>query len=225
MKKFSKLLAMSLATALVFGMTVSAAPSPITSDGDIEVIMLDGEAPEGAIKLVADEGAAAAPSKADANKVIASENSDYELTNVTWSGDVHFEDENGNVVPMNEQVVVLFNANGDLPGGVAGKYYVVLHWNGSAWEAASDIQEGPVIYAVFSSLSPVAIVEVDKKADDDDDDDDDDTTTEAAPASAAAATGVAASPKTGETAPVAVLFAVASLGAAVACSRKARYNK
>ncbi|MBP3208565.1 MAG: hypothetical protein J6M64_01480 [Oscillospiraceae bacterium] len=38
-------------------------------------------------------------------------------------------------------------------------------------------------------------------------------------------TGVAASPKTGETAPVAVLFAVASLGAAVACSRKARYNK
>ena len=223
MKKFSKLLAMSLATALVFGMTVSAAPSPVTSDGDIKV-SVEGAAPEGAVKLVADEGAAAAPSKADANKVIASENSDYELTNVAWSGDVHFEDANGSTVATNGTIVAYFNENGDIPGVVAGKYYVVLHWNGSKWEAVSGVQQGPVLYGVFSSLSPVAIVEVDKKADDDDDDDNDNTT-EAAPASAAAATGVAASPKTGETAPVAVLFAVASLGAAVACSRKARYNK
>lgn len=224
MKKFSKLLALSLATALVFGMTVSAAPSPVTSDGDIAV-EYDGEAPEGATKLVADEGAAAAPAKDDANKAIASLDSNYEMVNVIWSGDVHFEDANGNEVATNNTIVAFFNLQGDIPGVVAGKYYVVLHLNGSKLEAVSGVQEGPVLYGVFSSLSPVAIVEVDKKADDDDDDDDDDTTTEAAPASAAAATGVAASPKTGETAPVAVLFAVASLGAAVACSRKARYNK
>ena len=221
MKKFSKLLAMSLATALVFGMTVSAAPSSTTSDGDIAV-SVEGAAPEGAV-IVAKESSVA-PSKADANKVIASENSDYELTNVAWSGDVHFEDANGSTVATNGTIVAYFNENGDIPGVVAGKYYVVLHWNGSKWEAVSGVQQGPVLYGVFSSLSPVAIVEVDKKADDDDDDDNDNTT-EAAPASAAAATGVAASPKTGETAPVAVLFAVASLGAAVACSRKARYNK
>ncbi len=222
MKKFSKLLALSLATALVFGMTVSAAPSPITSDGDIAV-EFDGAAPEGAKALVAVESSQA-PTNSDANKAIASENSDYEIVNVAWSGDVHFVDANGNEVATNGTIIAYFNENGDIPGVVAGKYFVVLHWNGSAWVPVSGVQQGPVLYGVFSSLSPVAIVEVDKKADDDDDDDND-TTTEAAPASAAAATGVAASPKTGETAPVAVLFAVASLGAAVVCSRKARYNK
>ena len=223
MKKFSKLLALSLATALVFGMTVSAAPSSTTSDGDIAV-EFEGAAPEGASTFVAVESSQA-PTNSDANKAIATEDSDYEIVNVAWSGDLHFEDANGNTVATNGTIVAYFNENGDIPGVVAGKYYVVLHWNGSTWVAVSGVQQGPVLYGVFSSLSPVAIVEVDKKADDDDDDDDDDTTTEAAPASAAAATGVAASPKTGETAPVAVLFAVASLGAAVACSRKARYNK
>lgn len=222
MKKFSKLLAMSLATALVFGMTVSAAPSPVTSDGDIAV-SVEGAAPEGAV-IVAKESSVA-PANADANKAIASDHSDYEMVDIAWSGDLHFEDANGNTVAPNGIFAIKFNENGDIPGVVAGKYYVVLHWNGSTWVDVSGVQQGPVLYGVFSSLSPVAIVEVDKKADDDDDDDDDDNTTEAAPASAAAATGVAASPKTGETAPVAVLFAVASLGAAVACSRKARYNK
>ena len=103
MKKFSKLLALSLATALVFGMTVSAAPSPVTSDGDIAV-EYDGEAPEGATKFVADEGAAAAPAKDDANKAIASENSNYEMVNVieNWLNESREEEEGNNGTASND---------------------------------------------------------------------------------------------------------------------------
>ena len=237
MKKFSKLLALSLATALTLGMTVSAAGSTSTTNSDItsDVLAEDAEKVDadasGLEEGVTVEIEAASVADYDAASNVADDiaPSDVEVVEVVTVFNVELVDEATNadlsatVSASNPLTVTLKN----VPGVVSGKQYIVLHQKkDGTWEAVSGVQPGPTLTATFTSLSPVAVVEVDEKdTGDDDDDDDDDDTTVTASTSVAATTGVAASPKTGETVPVAVLFAVASLGAAVVCSRKARYNK
>lgn len=238
MKKFSKLLALSLATALTLGMTVSAAGSTSTTNSEITSEVLADNAKKvdadatGLDAGVTVEVKAATVADYDAASNVADDvaPSDVEVVEVVTVFNVELEnaagaDASATVSASNPLTVTLKN----VPGVVSGKLYVVLHQKkDGTWERVSGVQPGPTLTATFTSLSPVAVVEVDEKDtgnDDDDDDDDDDDTTAAASTSVAATTGVAASPKTGETMPVAVLFAVASLGAAVVCSRKARYNK
>lgn len=114
-------------------------------------------------------------------------------------------------------------------GITANSCVLVLHWNGSAWEAIpATVGEGTVT-ATFNSFSPVAIVEFGaaptaggdvvaaqnaaKEA----------AATTAAATPAADATAVA-SPKTGAAMPVVAVIAAISAAGAVVCTKKAKLN-
>jgi hypothetical protein len=102
-----------------------------------------------------------------------------------------------------------------------GKKYIVLHQGlDGKWETVeSEVKADGTIVAKFTSLSPVAIVEVQAKDGDDDDDDDTTVTT-----TVAAATESGKSPKTAETASAAGMIALMAVAGAAAASRKIRYN-
>lgn len=78
----------------------------------------------------------------------------------------------------------------------AGDAIVVLHYNGTAWEciAPSSVAAGSVTFAT-ASLSPISIVKLE-------------------------VAGVKASPKTGDTMPMAAAVAVLGLAGAVVCTKK-----
>lgn len=91
-------------------------------------------------------------------------------------------------------VTITFN----VPGVTANSKVAALHYNGNAWEKVEAKAGDAVVTATFTSLSPVAIV-----------------------ADKAASDGAAvSSPKTGETAPIAMIGAVAVIAAAAAYGLK-----
>ena len=239
MKKFSKLFALTLAAALTLGMTVNAAESGSTTNNNGQTITTETLADaatdmnqaakadeDGEILSAAPVSVAVYDSADDKAADIVKAETDGETTSYTIvvvDLTLIDTDDNSVVSPNSDKWY-------EIPGVTvaSGKDAKVLHSgnNGASWETLESKVESGKVFAKFNSLSPVAVITFDAKEEDDDDpEDNSDDTTVTTTTSVAATTGVAASPKTGETASVAVLFAVASLGAAVACSRKARYNK
>lgn len=131
-------------------------------------------------------------------------------------------------------VPVTFN----VAGVTASSNILVLHYNGTNWEAVpATVSEGKVT-ATFNSFSPVAIVEfkVDTKATSSNDNNNNNnnnnaaaTTTNNNTAATATATATAdatavASPKTGAAMPVVAVIAAICAAGAVVCTKKAKLN-
>lgn len=241
MKKFSKLFALTLAAALTFGMTVNAAESGSTTNNNGETITSE------TLAKAADDMNQAAKADEDGEILSAApvanttvyDNADdkaAEIVNAETDGettsyklvvvDLTLIDISDPTAPA----VVTPDASKwyEIPGITVaeGKDAKVLHSGdgGATFDPVGSKVENGKVYGQFSSLSPVAVVIFDAK-DEEETGSDPEPTNETTTTSVAATTGVAASPKTGETVPVAVLFAAAALGAAVVCTKKARYNK
>ena len=214
MKKFSKMLALVMAGVLVFGMTAFAKSSSSSSGGSSS----GSSNSDRVADSLEEDASAVAPSSAQVGEgvqiVIKAETpGTLEEANKAAKAlvgpdataltvfDVYLADLNGNWVDPTGAVTVTFR---NVPGVEAGKNYAVLHYaTNKGWEVLPTSVNGTDISATFTSFSPVAIVEVNGNV---------------------AAAGVT-SPKTGETMPVAALFAVACLGGAAFCAKKYSFNK
>lgn len=212
MKKLSTALALGLAMALTFGMTAFAAESPTTDGVAAGEQVVVTEASVAVTNAVSDtqvaqisDGTAATQAGVDSS---AQSISVFDL-----------KLKEGQTIPEGGLKVTF-----TLPAGTfdTGSYdYYVLHFNGTAWEKVdSSVDSSEAITATFKSLSPIAIVSVEKDGDDDDDDDD----TVAATVTTTA-DGSAASPKTADTASVAGIIALAALAGAAVTVRRTRFNK
>lgn len=91
----------------------------------------------------------------------------------------------------------------EVAGIKAGSNILVLHWNGTAWETIKpeSVEDGKIT-ASFTSLSPIAIVEL----------------------SVESAAGSQTSPSTGEAASVLPVLAVICMAGAVVCGKKVAFN-
>ena len=173
------------------------------------------------------KGEALAKAAMDSSKKITTEVKS--IVNVTVAG-----------VSASNPVTLTFN----VAGVTADSCILLLHYNETTgkWENIPATTGNGTVTATFTSLSPIAIVElkadtaaVSNSDDDDDDDDEEETTaTSAAPASETAAVNPAPaenanaeaiSPKTGSEMPAAVVIAVICAAGAVVCTRKMRVNK
>lgn len=217
MKKFSKIMAASLALALAFGMTVSAAPSGGSSDGVKQALQEQAngvnssiKAPEGVVAYATAVTEGAYNNVLD--KVADSATSQKAAAALKLSGakvlppllviDLHSDKEN---------VELTFA----VPGAATGKRYALLHMNadGSVKEVlpATCAADG-TITATFTTFSIYAVVEIEEVGDN-------------GPAeSPAPAPSDNTSPKTGETMPVAGIMALLLLAGAVVCAKKVRFN-
>ncbi len=244
MKKFSSMLALGLAAAMTFGMTVCAAPSVSTTDSDVTNDTLQEAAASVVVKNesvkeveaitveVFDQAAAAAADVAakateniDSNPVIkeaiaevlgvpAAEVTSADVTLTPLKG-FDAKAEEGAKFPL----TVTFEK---VTGVSGGNSYVVLHQlPDGTWETLKAAANGSSLTVTFpSSLSPVVPVKVEKpvKAGIADDDEDEE------PAAAVTADGKVAAPKTGETLPMAGVVTVICLAGAALCVKKIRYN-
>ena len=117
----------------------------------------------------------------------------------------------GRTVTAADPVTVTFQ----VPDVKVGANILVLHWTGTQWETIvpDSVTDGAVT-ATFTSLSPVAIVELDVQ-----------NATAAAtnPTNTTNATDVA-SPKTGMSASVVPFLALVLAAGAVVCARRAKNN-
>lgn len=244
MKKFSKMLALGMAAAMVFGMTVSAAGSKDTIDAVVDGVNTvienagvqdsQGNVIENAPKVEAtvlpetvynetfgnnyDEALA----KVDANEAV---NAAIDAAFATLN--------NGSDKNVYRDIIDV-TVEGEIPAGglyvpvlpsADGEAYVVAHWNGTAWEVLQTKVENGAVYALFpQGFSPVYIsiltvtgeeVPDDNGSSDNNDSSSDNNNSSAAPES----------PKTGETLPVAGILAVICLAAAAVCAKKVRYNR
>ncbi len=116
----------------------------------------------------------------------------------------------GRTVTADNPVTVTFQ----VPGIKAGANILVLHWKGTEWETIvpDSVTDGAVT-ATFTSLSPVAIIELDVQG------------ATATSADNTAVTNVktnVTSPKTGMPASVLPVLALAFAAGAVVCARKAK---
>ena len=244
MKKFSKMLALGMAAAMVFGMTVSAAGSKDTIDAVVDGVNTvienagvqdsQGNVIENAPKVEAtvlpetvynetfgsnyDEALA----KVDANDAV---NAAIDAAFATLN--------NGSDKNVYRDIIDV-TVEGEIPAGglyvpvlpsADGEAYVVAHWNGTAWEVLQTKVENGAVYALFpQGFSPVYIsiltvtgeeVPDNNGGSDNNDSSSDNNNSSAAPES----------PKTGETLPVAGILAVICLAAAAVCAKKIRYNR
>ena len=244
MKKFSKMLALGMAAAMVFGMTVSAAGSKDTIDAVVDGVNTvienagvqdsQGNVIENAPKVEAtvlpetvynetfgnnyDEALA----KVDANEAV---NAAIDAAFATLN--------NGSDKNVYRDIIDV-TVEGEIPAGglyvpvlpsADGEAYVVAHWNGTAWEVLQTKVENGAVYALFpQGFSPVYIsiltvtgeeVPDNNGGSDNNDSSSDNNNSSAAPES----------PKTGETLPVAGILAVICLAAAAVCAKKVRYNR
>lgn len=203
MKKFVKTLAATLAAVLVFGMTVSAAPSsstvssnPInkTNAEDVQAMSKSGST-----KAFAADGSQvtlniAALSQADQDKIQQYAN-DNGLGGVKYAFDMTF---NGGSAPYKVEL--------KCSSLVVGNTYTVLHFIGGI--GSNNIEkivvkcnENGVLAFTVNSASPFAIVE-----------------------GTATATSVVA-PKTGEVIALSAIIAIVMMAGAALCAKKARLQK
>lgn len=244
MKKFSKMLALGMAAAMVFGMTVSAAGSKDTIDAVVDGVNTvienagvqdsQGNVIENAPKVEAtvlpetvynetfgnnyDEALA----KVDANEAV---NAAIDAAFATLN--------NGSDKNVYRDIIDV-TVEGEIPAGglyvpvlpsADGEAYVVAHWNGTAWEVLQTKVENGAVYALFpQGFSPVYIsiltVTGEEVPDNNGGSDNNDSSSDSNNSSAAPE-----SPKTGETLPVAGILAVICLAAAAVCAKKIRYNR
>lgn len=209
MKKLSKMLALSMALALTLGMTVAAAPSVSTADSNVTNEVLKDQAAK--TTAVTSDGATVEIAEVDVtvyDAVDAAGKTDSVVGgNVEVKKILAVVDVQG---PAGGAEVTICN-----PAIEAGKKYVLLHQKADGtWEKidATKIEAGKIT-ATFKSFSPVAIVEVAAKAGSNN--------------SGAATTAAtpAASPKTGETLPVAGIAALICLAGVVVCAKKVKFNR
>lgn len=227
MKKLSKILALGLAMALTFGLTVSAAGSTSTTNSEVTNTTLAKQAEEvqkGATAKTEDGTAvnvtveaatvdtfdSAAAAAKDAAKTIT-KNEGTATVIATFKLSVDVTDK-----PVTITVKV--------PGVKADGKYAFLHYDGAKWEVIAATNNNGALTGTFKSLSPVAVVELKDGAE------------PAAPANnnnnntgsnteAAAPAPAAESPKTGETVPVAGILAVILLAGAAICAKKYQMSK
>lgn len=227
-KKFAGLLAASLAMVLTLGMTVSAAPSVSTTDPSITQDVLIDQAVEvfeaidsaGGIEIsgasaeglaydlwpvsVTDFDSAMAQKDALVKDAVSGTSSKY-VTSFDLDILVEATGEKADLGTVTLGIPV--------PGVRAEGTYVILHMKADGtWEAIPTTAENGKLTATFTSLSPIVVVEVLEKDSDDGDDDDDNVTESGAPAS----------PKTGETLPVAGVMTLICLAGAAVCAKRVR---
>jgi len=218
------MLALGLALALTFGMTVCAAESPEASADVVKATEAAGITEATAESLAAGVGADAI--------VVNGVSVKPEVTAVN-PATVYLAKEAAKAkVNADAQVVAALNitapagfAGGDVTIDMGAKFssnsnYCLLHWTGTEWERI-DIKSvnGSKVTAYFKTLSPVAIVNLGE-------DEPAESADESADQSAAQSAGTApVSPKTAETLPVAGVMALICLAGAAVCANKIRYNK
>ena len=225
MKNFSKLLALGVALSLTFGMTAFAAESPSASDGTTQAALdavadnIGGSDVEvSGVDLAVYETGLALLKEADLVKEFSDEAvkvmDDVEEVKIVRLAAAF------DVVGTPNTPITLTN----VPNVVAGKQYVMLHILNNvtgAWEPVPVTVNGTgSITFTVSSFSDFLLYEAEITAKDtgsDDNDDDDDTP-------AVTADGAPASPKTGETLPVAGIVMMIALAGAAVCATKVRYN-
>lgn len=229
MKKFSKMLALGMALSLAFGVTAFAANSPAVGDanlgGKVEVT------PEGL-----EEGQEIVVGKTSETYVNKAQNIiqyfQEAFTDVITVGDgkkavpkevaTVFEvslEKAGNEVEVGPNGVTLtFN----FTGFDVAKKYAVLHFTSEyVFEVLPATVTPDGVKATFTSLSPVAIVEVgEEAADNNNNNNNNNNNTQDSSTSDSAK-----SPQTGEVLPVAGIIALICLAGAAVCFGKVRYSK
>ncbi len=207
MRKLSTMLALGLALVMTFGMTVSAAGSPVPGSNDVTEALGKGVTSattnvEGV--TVNADCAITEASYNEADAIVVELNKDSEIENavIVAAANVEVEGANGQEVTVELEVA----------GIKADKTYVALHQKDDGeWEVLDVVVLADGKIALTSSnWSPIVIVAVDVA---DEDDDDDDKKDEAA---------AVVSPKTGEVMPIVSVMAVICLAGVAVCAKKAR---
>ena len=253
MKRFTKMLALGMAAALAFGMTVSAAPSKDTIDviGDAVNVIIDSAGVQDSQGNVLEN-----PPKVEAVQLpeeVYGEafGKDYNeacskainSAAVSPKIDAVFAEAFPGVSADKMELysdIIDIQVEGEIPAGGLyvpvwvsgdGEAYVVAHWNGQAWEVLRTKVENGVVYALFpSGFSPVSLTIVtvgedagEEEPDDDNNNNNNNNNNNSNNSNNSSSTP--ASPKTGETAPVAGILAVICLAGVAVCAKKARYNR
>ena len=241
MKKFTKMLALGMAAALAFGMTVSAASSKDTEEvaEGVNVIIQNAG--------VQDSNGNAVDVKAEAT--VLPQEAYNEQFGVDYDDALAKVDANeavnaaldsafatlGNGTQKNVyRDIIDVNVEGTIPAGglyvpllpaADGEAYVIAHWNGTAWEVLQTKVENGVVYALFpESFSPVylSILTVTGEENNNNDNNNNNKNNNNNNNSGSSDnSGAPASPKTGETLPVAGILAVVCLAGVAVCAKKA----
>lgn len=207
MRKLSTMLALGLAMVMTFGMTVSAAGSPVA--GSNEVTEALGKGVTGATTSV--EGVTvnadcaiteASYNEADAIVVELNKDGDIENAVIVAAADVKVEGANGQEVTVELEVA----------GVKADKTYVALHQKADGeWEVLDVVILADGKIALTSkNWSPIVIVEVEEAEENEDKKDEKKDT------------AAVVSPKTGEVMPIVSVMAVICLAGVAVCAKKAR---
>lgn len=229
MKKLSSMLALGLALALTFGMTVCAADSPEASLAVEEAAEKAGFNEEKAAAFaegvsveavtVGDKTIVPTVTPVNPTTLYAAN----EAAKTLFDGGKAVASVNISLGGESGEVTLTIDMGAKVE---AGKKYVLLHWDGDKWETIvpKSIVGGKVT-ATFSNLSPVILVEDNRKDGEQADWPEPRHPENAAAAAATAAAGPATSPKTAETFPAAGVLAVFCLAGAAVCARRMRCSK
>lgn len=243
MKKFSKMLALGLALAMTFGMTVSAAYSPGEIAAAEETAKKDAEAvkiPEDATIYVGDKESNLKPvirptsggTYLDVTNHAVKEDTTKKIQDsvaATLSGDQELK---GAPVVLGAVDVQIWNATPEeleagvkipltIPGGVkAGTRYIFLHRNAmGVWETIVGSVDGDVVYVTLHSYSPIVIVAQEYK---DKEKEPDKKPDQPSQPDNSGSSNTPVSPKTGEAMPVASILVVVCLAGAAVCAKRVR---
>lgn len=233
MKRFTKMLALGMTLAMVFGISVSAAPSPY-APGVVETV---GKFPQGWVlgttTKEAYNNAKAAAESADAKAEIEEKMPGWTFDAVmdVWNFGWNDKDADGNDIEVKDGTVTV-----KMPALPSSNYtYVLLHYPTSDW---TDIKGYPQVidfkltdwennYWSFKVAggSPVIFVRLIKTAVVNPTTGGNDAPAAEAPAAPGATTpGTVVSPKTGEAMPVATMMVIVCLAGVAVCAKKARSN-
>lgn len=173
MKKFTKMLALGLAAALTFGMTVSAAGSNDTTQevADGVNVVIDAVGVQDSNGNVVDVKAEASALPEDAYNENFGVDYDDALAKVDSNDAVNAAIDAAFATLENKtekkvyRDIIDVKVEGTIPAGGLyvpllpssdGEAYVIAHWNGSGWEVLQTKVEDGVVYALFpQSFSPV----------------------------------------------------------------------
>lgn len=241
MRKFTKMLALGMAAALVFGMTVSAAESKDTIDAVVEGVNTvingagvqdsQGNTIENAPKVEATVLPESVYNDAFGNDYEEAIQKVDDNAAINAAIDAAFATLKNTTEKNVYRDIIDITVEGEIPAGglyvpvlpsADGEAYVVAHWNGTAWEVLQTKVENGAVYALFpQGFSPVyiSILTVTGEELPDNDDNNNDNGGNGSGSTAPE------SPKTGETLPAAGILAVVCLAAAAVCAKKVRYNR
>lgn len=228
MKKSSKILTLSLAMALVFGMTVSAAGSTSTTNSEVTNTTLAKQAEE-----VQKDAAAKTEDGTEVTVTVAA------TTVEKFDSAAAAAKEQAKTLTKNDgtaTVVAAFELSVDVadkpviisvkvPGVKADGKYAFLHYDGAKWEVIAASNNNGTLTGTFNSLSPVAVIELKDGAEPAQSNNNNNSNNNSSNNTAAAPASAAVSPKTGETVPAAGIMAVILIAGAVICAKKYQMSK